>query len=138
MPEIEDAEQGVRQPAITFGKFAILEEGQTFLSNTIIKRIPKGMIGVVHDDDVGVCDDNIGFHGSISIVRADCQAARRARAKFTLLSDKRFIMRVFDLTEDDDFKINVAHQLNKHQEAVPLYSPTNRKLVGWDIQNRCE
>lgn len=138
MTEIEDAVQGVRQPAITFGKFAILEEGQTFLSNDSIKKIPKGMIGVIHDDDVGVCDGNVGSRGSISVVWADCQAARRARAKFASLSGKRFFMRDFDRTEDDDFKINIAHQMNERQEAMPSYSPTNGKLVGWYIQNKYE
>lgn len=135
---VEDAKPGVRQPAITFGKFQILEEGQTFLSNDNIKKIPKRMIGIVHDDDVGSTDSNIGFHGAVSVIWADCQAARRARAKAALQTYKRFFMRDFDRSEDDDFKINVMRQMNERQEAIPLYSPIDKKLFGWKIQNKHE
>lgn len=130
---IKEAKQGVRQPAMEPNKFRILEEGQQFIaaddsamSGVAIKTIPKRMIGVVHDDQFAV-----------SVIWADCQAARRARNKLALRNETLYIQRNLSRTEDDDFKINVAHHMTSNQEAMPAYSPQG-KFLGWTIQNKFE
>ena len=47
------------------------------------------------------------------------------------------ILRDFSRTEHDDFVLNVAHHLNEHTEAVPVYDKYG-ELVGWRIQQRYE
>ena len=78
--KIEDSPQGVRMqgiPEIPSDK-RILFPGEVFLCtkfpNLPAKRlkIPEGCIGVHHDDEAM----------KISVIRDDCQAARRAKTKF--------------------------------------------------------
>ena len=47
-----------------------------------------------------------------------------------------FINRDWNLSEEEDFKKNVAPQMTKHQEATPVYS--EEMIVGWFIRNLYE
>lgn len=78
---IRYAKQGVRQKAWITSPPFILNAGDFFCNINDIKdpqyqTIPDGCIGVVHDDG----DFEYGT-GEVSVIRDDCQAARRAKRK---------------------------------------------------------
>lgn len=47
-----------------------------------------------------------------------------------------FINRDWNITEEDDFILNIKPRLNSTNEAMPIYY--ENKLMGWKIQSRFE
>lgn len=56
------------------------------------------------------------------------------------------VLRSYDRTENDDFKLNVEDRLSGSTEAIPIHIirydtdwvPSNPILIGWKIQQRGE
>lgn len=70
MVTINFANKGVRQPAIVAGLPKVLKFGESFTHNNgSVLAIPKDCIGVTHT--------GVGEPSTISVIRADCQGARR-------------------------------------------------------------